>query len=62
MKLIQNSKNEIHINDHVILKDNHAIGYESLCHWSMSGNLFEGDISQVTCKRCLKAYKEVDDK
>jgi hypothetical protein len=22
----------------------------------------EGDIAQVTCKRCLKAYKEDDDK
>lgn len=59
MKLIRNGffKSKIHI-----YKSRGKDGFEkTLCNINIPSNaiyLFEGDISQVTCKRCLKAYKE----
>lgn len=59
MKLIQNSvTKKVHIQRQQKL-------YESICFyhgWPGSDKVFEGDISQVNCKRCLKAYKEDDNK
>jgi hypothetical protein len=55
VKLIQNS-----ISGKIHIRSKYCI-VEPLCNKVIPIDInseFEGDISKVTCKRCLKAYKE----